>query len=91
MSAAISARRGFPPRDLVVTTNELLARECRDALFVMPGTEPLGETSLALTSPRLPEPTITLGRSKGRASAPSFRNIIDEELGEILEGTQRPA
>lgn len=86
----LGPRRFSAPRDLVVSTNELLARECSDALFVAPGTLPLGNLTLAPTSPRLPTPTITLRPHDGPSTKPTFPQLTDAELRQIIAGTDPP-
>lgn len=92
----LGVRRHFGPRrfpalrDLVVSTNELLARECNDALYITPGTSPLGNIALAPMSPRLPTPTITFRPSDGPPTQPVFRELGDAELRRMIDDTDSP-
>lgn len=86
----IGPRHFMATDEMAVSTNRLVARECRHAAFIKPGTTPLGDIVLAPTPPPLPEPTITMQPRHGPPSNPAFPEIIDDRLRDIIDASETP-
>lgn len=86
----IGPDRFTAPKQLIVTTNHLLAHECRYALIVTPGVDLPGDPRPSPQPPGLPEPTITLAAGDAeRVTTPSYPPIRDSRLRKIVDSTER--
>ncbi|MEA3075282.1 MAG: hypothetical protein QOF60_190 [Actinomycetota bacterium] len=78
------------PTQLVATTNQLIARECNEAVLLTPGVHPPGDPRPAPHPPFLAEPTITIGPGDDEApTAISYPPIRDPRLRAIVDETHR--